>query len=528
MPTDSFYENYANKGFVFSDEILTRYALSLATKPFVILSGISGTGKTKIAQLFEVPIIPAPAPAPALNPNQYITLTVTPGMQKGERANLRFRDLPNVLSVAKLSEVNALIASKVAASDDGNVCDDIPIIIETPDGTDLEMLLYLQRASNPLVRLRLQSKRGAAHAFSSYRYFKDNHDVNDVLTLERVDDFKLKIVEVNGQAAKAEELQHAIESGIETKCFISVKSNWTDSTELFGYYNPLTERYMVTKLLRFIFRATDNPGLPFFVILDEMNLAKVEHYFSDFLSCIESRFIGDDGELVQEGINLVSGCDYVQTSDQEYEEISSVVKLPPNLFVTGTVNVDDTTYMFSPKVLDRANVIEFNEVYIDDQPEQGRLRLATFPDFMEYQKSSFSMLNDLGNDSKRHIKAIFDILKKYNLHFGYRTISEVSHFIKNARIHLAPVDGFDVEVLALDIQILQKILPKFHGNYAKLNAPIKELIHYLSGSQHPLESFDLNEIDAINIEGLNFNKSLNKLIKMWKVLSTQGFASFIE
>ena len=119
---------------------------------------------------------------------------------------------------------------------------------------------------------------------------------------------------------------------------VPVSPDWTDDTYLLGYYNVIQERQIETAFSKFYRWSSDVRSEPFFVCLDEMNLAKVEHYFSHFLSKMET------GEL------------------------------PPNLFITGTVNVDESTYLFSKKVLDRANTIEFNEVYLFDKPGGGSIQ----------------------------------------------------------------------------------------------------------------------------------------------------------
>ena len=135
--------------------------------------------------------------------------------------------------------------------------------------------------------------------------------------------------------------------------FISVRADWTDGRAMLGYYNPLTETYVPTELLRLLLHAAAHPDEPHFVILDEMNLAKVEYYFSDFLSAMES---GTEIALHDAGENV--------TAEVQGREllIPERIRIPPNLLFTGTVNVDETTFMFSPKVLDRANVIQFHTV----------------------------------------------------------------------------------------------------------------------------------------------------------------------
>jgi hypothetical protein len=533
VSVEKFFNNYKDKGYLFSDEILTRYALSLSTKPFVILSGISGTGKTKIAQLFDVTQTPdvaaEVAEAVPIYGNGYILLTITDALANGDgRANLRFNQLPAVLEDTEIEEINELISQKIENKDGGNICDPKAFKILTTEGEELDMGLYLQRASSPLVRIRAKSKRGEAFEYDNRSYFAENYNTGDVLKLEKVSPHTLQITEVNDDRIVRESIEDEEEEiqKIDTKCFISVKSNWTDSTELFGYYNPLTNQYNITKLLKFMLLASEHPKTPFFVILDEMNLSKVEHYFSDFLSCIESRDVESDGTITQEGINLYTGQEFILTDDQEYDEILSTINIPLNLFVTGTVNIDDTTYMFSPKVLDRANVIEINEVYFGDEPVSEGLKLTSLPDFTSYTKSEMGMADNLSAETTQHIKQILEILKEFNMHFAYRTIAEMSHFIINAVAHTSS-EG-NIETLALDIQIIQKVLPKFHGNYEKLNMPILRLIHLLSASDIDIGNFNLSSIEAIDLDETEFPKSLNRLKRMYSNLTTQGFANFIE
>ena len=118
---------------------------------------------------------------------------------------------------------------------------------------------------------------------------------------------------------------------------VAVAPDWTDDSYLLGYYNVIQEKQIETAFSRFYAWSSDVKGEPFFVCLDEMNLAKVEHYFSHFLSSMETG------------------------------------SFPTNFFMTGTVNIDESTYQFSKKVLDRANTIEFNDVYLQDRPRTGTL-----------------------------------------------------------------------------------------------------------------------------------------------------------
>lgn len=524
MSIDDFYNGYKNKGFKFSDEILTRYAISLATKPFVILSGVSGTGKTKIAQLFEVPNRPAAIRADGDEPN-YVLLTVTEGLISADsRANIRYEQLKSVLEENEVRELEQEIESKRESGDGGNIGNPIPLIIES-EGEELRAAIYLQRAQSPLARIRFKSKKGDPDEYDSREHFRKNYQIGDVLKLVRIAEHRLRVISNNDKEVIAEN-ERNVQEDVDNKCFIAVKSNWTDSSELFGYYNPLTDKYVTTKLLRFLLLAREHPSVPFFLILDEMNLSKVEHYFSDFLSALESRVESTNGAVIQEGIHLHGGeGDLIRTDDPALEEIEGSIKLPLNLYVTGTVNIDDTTYMFSPKVLDRANVIEFNDIYLEEEPPETDFKLSEFPDFSTLQKSHLGMYQNISQEAQGYIKKILTVLERYNLHFGYRTVAEISHFIVNAKRY---VQADDNDLQALDIQIVQKVLPKLHGSYAKLADPLKELIHLLSNTDKAVGEFGAGDIAELNIDNSPFNRSLAKLKRMHGSISTLGFATFIE
>ena len=159
---------------------------------------------------------------------------------------------------------------------------------------------------------------------------------------------------------------------------IQVKPNWHDSSELIGYVSRINgERYVVGPFLRFLVKAKQNPEIPHFLCLDEMNLAPVEQYFAEYLSVVESRKVNADGVVVTDPIvdfeqtdAYKSLIDQLFTDDEERkayltEENGKRLSLPANLIVIGTVNMDETTFSFSRKVLDRAMTIEMNEVDLD-------------------------------------------------------------------------------------------------------------------------------------------------------------------
>lgn len=165
-------------------------------------------------------------------------------------------------------------------------------------------------------------------------------------------------------------------------CMIEVKPNWHDSSELLGYYSNISKQYRFTKFISFLVKAMMFPNVPFFVCLDEMNLAPVEQYFAEFLSILETRKKTEEG--IQTGIlvsasNFLNVCNGEETEDgiialrffpnlcwienQIYSQkklTTQGLSLPDNVFIIGTVNMDDTTHQFSRKVIDRAMTIEMN------------------------------------------------------------------------------------------------------------------------------------------------------------------------
>ena len=216
---------------------------------------------------------------------------------------------------------------------------------------------------------------------------------------------------------------------------IAVRPDWTDSRALLGFYNPLTKTYLPTPTLQLLLRAQaeveatadTGPPRPFFLIFDEMNLARVEHYFSDFLSAMES---GD-------AIHL--------HDDAELEEAAGTprrIAIPKNVFVIGTVNVDETTYMFSPKVLDRSFVLEFNDVDLDGLARTVHAEEAASTPLALVRMEGGLKLRGPATDAEwKRFEAVLNggasaILRKLhaalaieNRHFGYRVAREIARFV---------------------------------------------------------------------------------------------------
>jgi Cdc6-like AAA superfamily ATPase len=541
MADNEYYKHYEKHGFFFDRAVLTTYCLSLYTKPFVILSGISGTGKTKIAQLFTdyatqvalKSMLPLNTASSVSLPGKWILMTVTDAVISGDgRANFKYSDIDALLSAEEISALVPKIEELRKAGRDDNICDPFPITIEGLSGEIITAKVYLQRASSPLLRVRFKSKRGEPE-YDSTTYFKKYHKRNEILKLEKVGDKRLRIVSVNDKAViqKSNEIEQKENLQIKNTCFISVRSDWTDSSPLLGYYNLVEQKYHVPAFLSFLMKAIENPKVPFFLILDEMNLAKVEYYFSDFLSCIESRYISDNN-ILQEKIRLHAGSSWIESDDDYFDLIPTEIEIPQNLFVTGTVNVDESTYMFSPKVLDRANVIEFNNVNLTNYESPGsymgdhEFELREFPNFNLYDLPNNTNYKDLPSEAKGFLSEIHSILEKHNMHFGYRVINEISKYINNASKYCEKKNNL-LEA-TLDYQVIQKVFPKLNGPHGKLDLPLRELLKFLSGHPNTIDNLDLEAISKIIPEDTKYPLSVAKLQRMYTNLTINGFTNFIE
>ena len=271
----------------------------------------------------------------------------------------------------------------------------------------------------------------------------------------------------------AKYLEKKNDSGMTNHLLIPVGADWTDNTKILGYYNPLADngagKYEKTDVFRFIERAGANSEIPFFLILDEMNLSHVERYFSDFLSKMELLDFKSDKKVFFD--------------IQGYGQL----ELPKNLFITGTVNIDETTYMFSPKVLDRANVIEFKPEMDDvlknllsdaSDGEQKNAELGVAEGFMQLANEVRSgtipsEVQPILEGIKPILEPFYKELEKCGFEFAYRTVKEIRLYAI-AAFKTAEGEKPTATDIA-DIQILQKILPKIHGNKKQIGNLLDEL-----------------------------------------------------
>ena len=299
---------------------------------------------------------------------------------------------------------------------------------------------------------------------------------------------------------------------------ISVRPDWNDSTELIGYKN-LESKFIKGKLTQIIEEASQNLDKPYFVCLDEMNLARVEYYLSDYLSVIESRRKVDD-KIVTDKLIYDSEIDEEET-----------LSLPENLYIVGTVNMDDTTFQFSRKVLDRANTIEFSEVNLEnlfgENSEEDNLdeNIEVYNDFL---KSTYLKTIDIEDEYRDYAikinKKIIDInniLKKSQKQFAYRVRDEILFYmIENKKANLLD------ENEAFDYQIMQKVLPAISGSENSVKETLVNLFNFVC-EKEILNDSDIEEAEQfLNSQDIKYKKSAEKIIYMLKGYNYDGYASY--
>lgn len=303
---------------------------------------------------------------------------------------------------------------------------------------------------------------------------------------------------------------------------VSVKPDWNDSTELLGYKN-INEEFVPGRLTEIIYKASmaANKDKPYFICLDEMNLARVEYYLSDYLSLIESREVCGSGEIITDNLFPI---DYLGANNP-YGNLC----IPENIYIIGTVNMDDTTFAFSKKVLDRANTIEFSDVDLDalDFSNEECESINVNNNFL---RTSFLNIKDaLNSDDKfvrqinSKVKHINDILELGSKKFGYRVRDEiVFYMIENKINNLLSEDE------AFDFQIMQKILPAITGSEFIIKDILIKLFNYCSTNDKEISTtgdYIKNCETELKSDRIKYKKGAKKILMMLRGYE-DGFTSF--
>lgn len=296
-------------------------------------------------------------------------------------------------------------------------------------------------------------------------------------------------------AYKCNNIDSDRESGIHPPSnfqLIKVKPNWHDSSELLGYESRISgkDRFVTTDFIRFIVKAWQHPETPFFLCLDEMNLAPVEQYLAEYLSAVETRRMYDgkirsdaliSSALIRKYAENADGVDdaydlwaELELSDNDIQEElkQKGISLPENLIVMGTVNMDETTHSFSRKVLDRAMTMEMNDIDLvniglSSDSDDWDYPAAPIPYKMIIPEKTqgsevYKELGDRGVAILDYLVMINDHLEGSPFKIAYRVRDEFLLYAYNFSLLEERPDNWLTVVL--DEMTLMKILPRIEGD----------------------------------------------------------------
>ena len=320
---------------------------------------------------------------------------------------------------------------------------------------------------------------------------------------------------------------------------ISVRPDWTDSSEVLGYVD-LNDQFKEGQFLRAVKTAAEKPNQFKLCIIDEMNLARVEHYFAEVLSTIENREPVDEGGY--QSSKLLS-----LKLDDKFTDWQNQ-RIPGNLGIVGTVNMDESSHGFSRKVLDRAFTIELSDVDLDleNLANSSENQVDRFIWPVSFWHCKASRLSQVENHASAEFKELAtkatDLLKNINvclrhsqLQVGYRTRDEIVLFLLNAeeiKQAFRTRDGNPVD--SLDLAIMMKILPRLVGGSNAIRTTLIGLLGMAKAGRRFTNDSDANEVvEAWNKNGRNdtvedaaFPHTAARLCLMWDRLESEGFTSF--
>ena len=268
---------------------------------------------------------------------------------------------------------------------------------------------------------------------------------------------------------------------------IQVKPNWHNSMDVVGFYSNISRKYEFTPFVEFIVKAWQHKETPYFLCLDEMNLAPVEEYFAEFLSAIESRSTDEKGDYItdpiikpfknfgeKEGksmlIQLLGDADPIDKNPIAVHFYEKGLTLPPNLMVMGTVNMDETTFSFSRKVLDRAMSVEMNEVDYDKFLSGESERFPLLTDMNELlvnrPQRAAEVTEEIESDMViAYLKDVNTLMEGTPFKLGYRAANEAMLYVAACKKFAG--SGYAL-ANALDEFTLMKILSRIEGDDSRL------------------------------------------------------------
>lgn len=563
MTGAEFYQAFADRGFFYHKELIYNFYTALSAKPFVILTGISGAGKSKLAELFAdiwnggdrstyalVPVKPNWRDSKGVF-GYYNQLDdsycMTPALKLFLRALSSDRPHFLILDEMNLAKVEQYFADYLSIIESRRPVPGQPQAVDTAEVFQFDRRLSLSYA---IILAALDiGHQEQFHEVGEYR--------NNVFPKIWRRQFS-EVSDENWTPQFRTELNQG-DNRLAHRVFESAPRGGAYRLKELDSLAPEDRR--AVEEMQLLYQSTQRK------ISDEAaRRAPMEVRQQNIVLHDQSRCLGVCGD----GRCDVEACPYADATKYRcpklYDSASERYLVPPelpiplNLFTVGTVNVDETTYMFSPKVLDRSNVIEFNEVdfaqylnaavagqaplagdaryfFPEDGPMPGlEARPATRGGAVEYAAAHPRQLETL--------MMIDRVMQRRNLHFGYRVFNEIAAYVT-----LAEKNGgaeFPVET-ALDLQVLQKILPKLHGSHQELWDILAGLFGICAGlalegtDQEALEGalqvrlglaqppeFGRYQLTGADLERFPLPRSARKLWQMLHELERTGFASFIQ
>lgn len=303
---------------------------------------------------------------------------------------------------------------------------------------------------------------------------------------------------------------------------VQVKPNWHDSSDLIGYVSRVSGKaeFVAGEFLKFIAKAWENTETPYFLCLDEMNLAPVEQYFAEYLSVIESRKSHGDGIVTTDPIlekadeewyfNLTASLTSDEDIRKQFNEEG--ICIPQNLIVVGTVNMDETTFSFSRKVLDRAMTIEMNEVDLHGgltkhHESIGKLGNIELVGSAVEGVDVYNGYTDVCDIALGYLQKVNDVLEGTPFKVAYRTRNEFLLYVVNNLPYCKDENGNDLEqgyviARALDEITSMKVLSRIEGDDTKvsdelldnLSKAIEDGLKTVSGEENTVKSISLAKL----------------------------------
>lgn len=306
---------------------------------------------------------------------------------------------------------------------------------------------------------------------------------------------------------------------------VQVKPNWHDSSELIGYVSRVSGKaeFVAGDFLKFVAKAWEDQDTPYFLCLDEMNLAPVEQYFAEYLSVVESRKCGEDGVVTTDPILKKEDAEWYFNLTAEITSDDKVrtrfnedgISIPKNLIVVGTVNMDETTFSFSRKVLDRAMTIEMNEVDLHSgltkrHESIGKLGNAELVGSAVEGVDVYDDYTNVCDTALGYLQKVNDVLEGTPFKIAYRTRNEFLLYVVNNLPYNKDKDGNDlpqgyVIARALDEITSMKILSRIEGDDTKvkdsllnaLSQVIADGLNTITDEEHPVKSVSVAKLDEM-------------------------------